>query len=112
MKKLLIVVDFQNDFIDGALGFPKAKELVSVIKNKINEYLNNNDDIIYTLDTHYDNYLDTHEGKNLPVAHCILDTFGHKVNNECDYLDKALKVFKKNTDITIKAIFILLISTL
>ena len=97
MKKLLIVVDFQNDFIDGALGFPKATELITVIKNKINEYLNNNDDIIYTLDTHYDNYLETFEGKCLPVKHCILDTFGHKVNSECDYLDKAVKVFKKNT---------------
>ena len=97
MKKLLIVVDFQNDFIDGALGFPKASELVNVIKNKINEYLNNNDDIIYTLDTHYDNYLETNEGKNLPVKHCIDNTFGHKVNSECDYLDKAIKVFKKNT---------------
>lgn len=97
MKKLLIVVDFQNDFIDGSLGFPKATELVSVIKNKINEYLNNNDDIIYTLDTHFNNYLDTYEGKNLPVAHCIDNTFGHMVNSECDYLDKAIKVFKKNT---------------
>lgn len=97
MKKLLIVVDFQNDFIDGSLGFPKATELVSVIKNKINEYLNNNDDIIYTLDTHFNNYLDTYEGKNLPVAHCIDNTFGHMVNSECDFLDKAIKVFKKNT---------------
>ena len=97
MKKLLIVVDFQNDFIDGSLGFPKATELVSVIKNKINEYLNNNDDIIYTLDTHFNNYLDTYEGKNLPVAHCIDNTFGHMVNRDCDYLDKAIKVFKKNT---------------
>ena len=97
MKKLLIVVDFQNDFIDGSLGFPRATKLVSVIKNKINEYLNNNDDIIYTLDTHFNNYLDTYEGKNLPVAHCIDNTFGHMVNSECDYLDKAIKVFKKNT---------------
>ena len=97
MKKLLVVVDYQKDFVDGALGFEGAELIADVIKNKIETYLNNNDDIIYTLDTHYDNYLDTHEGKNLPVAHCILDTFGHKVNNECDYLDKALKVFKKNT---------------
>ena len=97
MKKLLIVVDFQNDFIDGALGFKKAETLVDVINNKICEYLNNNDDIIYTLDTHYDNYLETYEGKNLPVAHCIDNTFGHEVNSKCNYLNKAIKVFKKNT---------------
>ena len=97
MKKLLIVVDFQNDFIDGALGFPKATTLIDRINNKINEYLNNGDDLIYTLDTHYDNYLETNEGLNLPVKHCIDNTFGHKVNEKCDYLDKAVKVFKKNT---------------
>ena len=97
MKKLLIIVDFQNDFIDGALGFKKAETLVDVINKKINEYLNNNDDIIFTLDTHDDNYLNTYEGENLPIPHCIDGTFGHKVNKNCDYLDKAIKVFKKNT---------------
>lgn len=97
MKKLLIVVDFQNDFIDGALGFKKAETLIDPINNKICEYLNNNDDIIYTLDTHYENYLETHEGKNLPVSHCIDGTFGHEVNQKCKFLDKAIKVFKKNT---------------
>ncbi len=97
MKKLLIVVDFQNDFIDGALGFKKAETLVDPINKKIFEYLNNNDDIIYTLDTHYENYLESFEGKNLPFAHCIDNTFGHEVNSKCNYLDKAVKVFKKNT---------------
>ncbi len=97
MKKLLIVVDFQNDFIDGTLGFPKASNLINVINNKICEYLDNNDDIIYTLDTHNDDYLETLEGKNLPVKHCIDNTFGHEVNSKCNYLDKAVKVFKKNT---------------
>ena len=97
MKKLLIVVDFQNDFIDGALGFPKATSLIDRINNKICEYLDNNDDIIYTLDTHNNDYLETFEGKNLPIAHCIDETFGHEVNSKCNYLDKAVKVFKKNT---------------
>lgn len=97
MKKLLIVVDFQNDFIDGSLGFSKATTLVDKINKKINEYLDNGDDLIYTLDTHYDNYLETYEGVNLPVKHCILNTFGHKVNDLCNYLDKAIKVFEKNT---------------
>ena len=97
MKKLLIVVDFQNDFIDGSLGFPTAKNLIPVIRNKIEKYLENNDDIIYTLDTHYEDYLNTLEGKNLPVPHCILNTIGHEVNKECNFLDKAKKVFMKNT---------------
>ena len=97
MKKLLVVFDFQNDFIDGSLGFPKALTLIDVINNKINNYLNNGDDLIYTLDTHYDDYLDTFEGKNLPVSHCVDNSFGHQVCNKCNYLDKAIKVFKKNT---------------
>jgi nicotinamidase-related amidase len=97
MKKLLIVVDFQNDFIDGALGFPKALTLVDPIKERIKEYLDNNNDIIYTLDTHNDNYLNTCEGHNLPVPHCIDNTFGHKINELCDYSTQAIKVFKKPT---------------
>lgn len=97
MKKLLIVVDFQNDFIDGSLGFDKAKELIPIIKNKIETYLNENNDVIYTMDTHYDNYLETLEGKKLPVVHCIKGTDGWKINKECDYLDKAVKVLEKNT---------------
>lgn len=97
MKKLLIVVDFQNDFIDGALGFKKAETLVDIISDKIKKYLSNNDDVIFTLDTHDDNYMNTNEGTNLPVPHCIDGTFGHKVNEKCDFLDKAIKVFKKKT---------------
>jgi nicotinamidase-related amidase len=57
----------------------------------------NNNDVIYTLDTHNDNYLNTCEGHNLPVPHCIDNTFGHKINELCDYSTKAIKVFKKPT---------------
>lgn len=97
MKKLLIVVDFQNDFIDGALGFPKALTLVDLIKNKIEEYNENNDDIIYTLDTHDENYMNTCEGANLPVKHCLDGSFGHQINSKCDFTKQAVKVFKKPT---------------
>lgn len=97
MKKLLIVVDYQNDFVDGSLGFSDADKLAVVIKNKIEEYLKNNNDIIYTLDTHEGNYLDTHEGKNLPVKHCIKGTIGHQIYKECDYSSKAIKIFEKPT---------------
>lgn len=92
--KLLIVVDFQNDFVNGSLGFKKAEELEQKIVQKIKEY----DDVIFTLDTHYDNYFDTLEGKKLPVKHCIKDTDGHKLYGEVGkYLDKAIKVFEKPT---------------
>lgn len=98
MKKCLIVVDFQNDFVNGALGFPGAEKLDQIIENKIKDYLNDNQDILYTLDTHYDNYLETQEGKRLPIMHCIDNTKGHEVyGNIGKYLKDAKKIFKKNT---------------
>lgn len=98
MKKCLIIVDFQNDFVTGSLGFEKAKNLEQIIKSKIEIYLNNNDDIIFTFDTHDINYLNTQEGKNLPIEHCMINTFGHEIYGEVNnYLNKAKKVFYKNT---------------
>lgn len=92
--KLLIIVDFQNDFVDGTLGFDKAKELDDRIVERIKEY----DDIIFTLDTHDENYLDTFEGKHLPVKHCIKNTYGHNVYGKTkNFLSKAVKVFEKPT---------------
>ncbi len=76
MKKALIVVDFQNDFVSGTLGFEKARGLEDKIADKIREYRKGNNDIIFTFDTHFEDYLSTHEGKNLPVKHCIKDTDG------------------------------------
>lgn len=81
MKKLLIVVDYQNDFVSGSLGFPKAKELETGIVSKIKAYHENGDDVIFTFDTHDENYMDTQEGKNLPVKHCICDTEGWELYN-------------------------------
>ena len=97
MKKLLVVVDYQNDFVDGALGFKGAELLADTIKEKIENYLNSNNDVIFTLDTHNEKYMDTHEGKNLPVIHCVKGSEGWKVNKKVDYLDKAIKVFEKPT---------------
>ena len=98
MKKLLIVVDYQYDFVNGSLGFEGAEKLIPIIKEKIETYLNNNDDIIYTLDTHEENYLsNTMEGKILPIKHCLKNCEGWKVVSEVDYLDKAIKVFEKPT---------------
>lgn len=73
MKKILVVVDMQKDFVDGALGSNEAVAIVDNVVNKINEF---DGDIIVTYDTHYDNYMETREGKYLPVPHCIKDTDG------------------------------------
>ena len=80
--KVLIVVDMQNDFIDGSLGSVQAKQIVPNVINKIKEYENNNQLIYFTKDTHFEDYLDTPEGKKLPVKHCIKGTNGWDIPNE------------------------------
>ncbi len=79
MKKTLIVIDMQNDFIDMALGTKEAVAIVPFVREKIEEYKKNDDEIIYTRDTHFENYLDTPEGKKLPVPHCIKGTKGWEI---------------------------------
>ena len=84
MGKTLIVVDMQNDFIDGSLGTKEAQAIIPKVKKKIEEYKANNNMVLFTRDTHYDNYLNTIEGKHLPVEHCIYNTFGWQISNELD----------------------------
>lgn len=79
MNKLLVVIDYQKDFVDGALGFKKAETLEDGIYYKIKDYLRNGHKVVFTYDTHYDNYLETREGKSLPVPHCYINTEGHKL---------------------------------
>lgn len=93
MKKTLIVVDMQNDFIDGSLGTKEAQAIVENVKKKISEYRLRGDEIIFTRDTHGENYLDTPEGKKLPVKHCIKGTEGWEIAEglevpDCVYIDK------------------------
>ena len=93
MKKTLIVVDMQKDFIDGALGSKEAVAIVENVKNKIAQYQENGDEIIFTRDTHQTDYLNTNEGKNLPVEHCIQGTEGWKIQEGLEvsgaiYIDK------------------------
>lgn len=76
MKKTLIVVDMQKDFIDGALGTKEAVAIIENVKKKIAEYEANGDEIIFTRDTHQTDYMNTNEGKYLPVEHCIEGTDG------------------------------------
>ena len=96
MKKFLVVVDMQKDFVDGALGSKEAVAIVPNVVKKINEF---EGEIFVTYDTHFENYMDTNEGKNLPVPHCIKGTAGFELNDE---VEKALegKDFTKVEKIT------------
>lgn len=91
--KTLIVIDMQNDFIYGSLGTKEAQKIVLDVKNKIQECYKNGYEIIFTRDTHYGNYLDTNEGKNLPVKHCLYGTHGWNIADglevpNCRYINK------------------------
>lgn len=77
MKRILVVVDIQNDFVDGALGTPEA---VAIIDNAVNKIKDFDGKIFVTFDTHFDNYMETSEGKKLPVPHCIKATDGWRLN--------------------------------
>lgn len=81
--KLLIVVDMQKDFIDGALGSAEAVTIVPLIKALIEGF---DGKVLFTRDTHFDNYMQTEEGKHLPVPHCIKDTDGWQIHPELDAL--------------------------
>ncbi len=97
MKRCLIVVDYQNDFVIGSFGFPEARELDGKIAQRIREYRKSGDDVVFTLDTHYANYPETREGKNLP-ARCIEGTDGYKLYGETGTLRKdSDRVFCKFT---------------
>lgn len=95
--KVLVIVDMQNDFIDGSLANTKGKEVLdSVIKEIHKDY----DAFLLTRDTHEANYLNTLEGKNLPIEHCIANTDGWKINDslmkEIEKINKPYKIFDKN----------------
>ena len=79
MKRFLVVVDMQNDFVDGALGSEQAAAIVPAAVEKISSF---DGDIFVTLDTHFEDYLQTSEGKKLPVAHCIKGTNGWRLNKD------------------------------
>ncbi len=80
--KTLVVVDMQNDFIDGALGTKEAVAIVPNVVKKIQEYRDGGNQVIFTRDTHQECYLNTQEGKNLPVEHCIEGTDGWQISKE------------------------------
>ena len=97
MKKALIVVDMQNDFVDGALGTEEAQEMLPRLVEKL-ENLDSDTDIFFTQDTHKEDYLETQEGKNLPVVHCVKKTYGWEIVPELqDFAKKAKKIVEKKT---------------
>lgn len=80
--KVLVVVDMQNDFITGSLGTKEAQGIVPNVKKKVEEAVKNHDLIVYTRDTHSEIYLETREGKKLPVEHCVENTDGWQIPEE------------------------------
>lgn len=95
MRKILVVVDMQNDFIDGALGTPEAEAIVENVKLKIREY--RPEDVFATMDTHGPDYLETQEGRNLPVEHCIKGTEGWQIRPDIAELLEGARIFEKPT---------------
>ena len=91
MAKILVVVDMQRDFIDGALGTPEAVAIVPYVRSVIENF---DGKVIFTRDTHFENYMDTQEGKNLPVPHCIKGTPGWQIHPDLEDLCKEEPVDK------------------
>ena len=81
MQKILVVVDMQNDFIDGALGTTEAAEIVKTVAKRVNEFEGR---IYFTRDTHGQNYRETKEGRELPIPHCIKDSYGWQISSLID----------------------------
>lgn len=91
MSKILIVVDMQNDFIDGALGTKESVAIVPYVKSVIENF---DGKVYFTRDTHFENYMQTQEGANLPVPHCIKDTDGWQIRAELDALRRTEAIDK------------------
>lgn len=97
MKKLLVVVDYQNDFVDGSLGFPEAKYLLPYIVDKIRTYEEEGHTVVFTKDTHQGDYLHTVEGRHLPIEHCIKGSNGSDFYKEVATLSEKHLIFEKPT---------------
>lgn len=93
MRKVLVVVDMQNDFIDGALGSSEAASIVPAVAERVANF---SGDVIFTRDTHYEDYLSTAEGRKLPVKHCIKDTDGWQITSAIE-IPEGARIFDKET---------------
>lgn len=97
MQKALVVVDYQNDFVDGTLGAPSLSRFYERILSLIDEYAVEGHDVIFTRDVHEDGYLETEEGRNLPVPHCLRNTRGAEFYRELEPISRGFKVIEKGT---------------
>jgi len=89
--KILVVVDMQNDFIDGALGSAEAVKIVPYVEEKIKNF---DGKVYFTRDTHFEDYFETQEGKKLPIKHCIKETDGWQIHKSLDVLRKTEAIDK------------------
>ena len=96
-RDLLVVIDMQNDFITGALGTKEAQAIVPKVKAKIDEFVQNGQPVLFTRDTHYEDYMDTQEGKKLPVPHCIKGTWGWEICDELKEISENAEICDKPT---------------
>lgn len=96
-KRLLVIVDFQNDFIDGSLGFPGAADIEGRLLDLIDEFEKKGDDVVFTKDIHSAEYLQTEEGRNLPVVHCLYGSEGSKIHGQVGIKSTRHRVFIKDT---------------
>ena len=94
MRDILVIVDMQKDFIDGALGTAEAVAIVPAVVEKVKGFQG---DILFTRDTHFDNYMDTQEGRNLPVPHCIRGTEGWQICKELQPYTEGREILDKVT---------------
>ncbi|MBE6094689.1 MAG: cysteine hydrolase [Schwartzia succinivorans] len=97
MKKALVVIDMQNDFIDGSLGTPEAQAIVLSVSERVKAAVQDGEKLIFTQDTHPKNYLQTAEGKKLPVEHCIKPSHGWALNSSLIPYAKDAVVLEKPT---------------
>lgn len=95
MQRLLVVVDYQNDFIDGALGFKGADKIAPRIVELIKEFRARGDEVVFTYDTHNEDYMNTNEGHYLPVVHCIKGSDGWELHSSIKDLVGDSKIFEK-----------------
>lgn len=91
-RKILVVVDMQNDFITGTLGTKEAEAIVPKVCEKLRKF---DGQVYFTMDTHGENYLETQEGRNLPVKHCIKGTWGWQLNSQVDALRHSTPIEKE-----------------
>ena len=96
MHNVLIVIDMQNDFVSGSLGSENAKKIVDGVKNRILLSKKDGDEIYFTRDVHFENYLETQEGKFLPIPHCIIGTDGVEIIPEIQELTTGRLIIDKN----------------